>query len=438
MFNHSPERAARLKIWKRNRDHTSGADAIKSGRTAYLAKPSYMSPEDYAAHLQRVEYFPAAARTLQSFTGLVFRKPPVFDAPEALKAVSSVMTSNGASIEEFARHAFKEAAITNDGAILVDFPAAQPGLSVADALKLDIRPFLSFYPAESILETRHTVRGGRKVLAYVRLQDNQDQVRELELVAGNYIVTITRREPGTDKIVEQTRSTPLKNGEPLPSLPIVLLNDGATVGALDDLCELNGVHYNANSALTIALVWISAPIVTLMGVKKDVELVHEPGALWRFEEDTVKAEFLEYQGSGAPLLERRLAEIEKHLAWLGSRMLASEKAAAEAAETVARRHASENSILASMARHVSGKIQEALRILADWWLLDSKAVTFVLNTDFAALPVDPGLLAQVTQLYLNGKLPPQAFYEFLIKGEILGEDWTFEAYMDSLETAPIL
>lgn len=432
---HSPERAAKLSIWKRNRDHCAGADKVKGAKTLYLAKPYYMTDADYTAHLAGVEYFPAASRTLASFTGLIFRKAASFVAPGAISQLGATITATGQTLEEFARDAFAEYATTNDGAILVDFPPSETPLSVADAIAQDIRPFLSLYRAHTILEARYSVRGGRKVLSYVRLADSDDQVRELELIEGQYTVTLHQRSEGNWSIV--SRIVPLKAGRALTAIPLTLLNDSTDRAAFDDLCELNNVHYQHSSKLSTAMLWISAPIVTLVGVADDVKLHHEPGALWRFEGSDAKAEFLEYTGEGVPALERHLERIEKHLAWLGSRMLVTEKAPAEDAGSAARRHSSENSILAMMARHVSSRIEASLKTFADWWGQGGE-VTFKLNTDFAPMPVDPALLAQVVQLNMSGKLPDEAFFEFIQTGELISEAWTYERYRDSIDTDPIV
>lgn len=431
---YSSERAAKLNLWQRNHDHCAGADAVKGAGTAYLAQPHYMTVDQFTAHLAGVEYFPAASRTLNSFTGLVYRKAPALVAPDAIKQLGSAITANGLSLEELSRESFKEYAATNDGALLVDFPPAETPLSVADAIAQDIRPFVSLYPAKAILETRHSVRGGRKVLSYIRLYDSDEQIRELEMIADRYTVTIHQLDGG--EWSEASRTIPLKAGKPLTALPVVLLNDGGTRAAFADLCELNNVHYQHSSKLAIAMIWVTAPIVTVAGVKEDVELKHQPGALWRFTDEKVKTDFLEYKGDGVPLIERNLQQLEKHLAWLGSRMLVTEKAPAEDAGSAARRHSSENSILAMMANHVSSRIEATLKIFADWWGQGSD-ITFKLNTDFAPIPVEPALLSQVMTMANVGQMPREAFFEFLQTGELISEDWTFERYMDSIDTDPI-
>lgn len=435
--DYAPDRAAKLKQWERNRDHTNGVDAVKAAKTKYLPRDRTMSNEDYAAHLIATTYLPAAARTLESHAGLIFRKPPTLTAPAALVSLADVMTADGETAEWLSRWAFREYAISNSGGILIDHPEMPEGTTtLAQAMAMDLRPFASCYPAETILEVAYGVVGGRKRLKLVRLLESETKVRFLEMIDGQYTITIYEEADGEWHIT--SRSVPLSQGKPLTDIPFVHLADAIDRGAIfDDICAENHTHYVKSGEHATALRWLSKPKPWVSGLADDIDLDVSPGAIWRFESPDTKCGFLEMSGTGLKEITDDLNNLKELMAQLGSRLLTSEKAAAEAAETVARRQASENSILASMARHVGSRIEDALRLMAMWVGIDPAAVSFQLSTDFVPTMLDPQMIAQLMALNNAGKLTDRELFEALQKGEIISETVDYEAHQAELDSTNV-
>lgn len=432
----SPERAKKLKRWQRNRDHCAGSDAVKGASTKYLPKREEMSLADYEAHRDATNYLPAAARTLQSHVGLVFRKAPYLAAPATLQGLSEVITADAKTLEQLSRWALREYLITNDGGLLIDHPETTGAMSLADAIALDLRPFVARYSAEAIKEVTYGVVRGRKRLIKVRLQDDAETVRELSLVGGVYTVVIHRKSNG--QWLPSGETTPMVNGNPFDEIPFFPLGDEDEEGAaFDDLVSKNLEHYLAASKHETAMLWLSRPKPWVAGVDTDVTLDASPGVIWRFTSPETKVGMLQLNSDSLSALVNHLSELKEQMAQLGSRMLASEKAVAEAAETVARRQASENSILAAVARHVSGRITDALKVMALWLALSPAEVSFALSTDFLPAPIDPQLLAQLTALNQAGKLTDRELFDALQKGEIISETTTFEAHQAELDSTVI-
>ena len=431
----SPERSKNIRRWQRNRDHTSGVDAVKDAGDIYLPRHSTMSPADYEHHKLATEYFPASARTLESHLGLVFRKPPVLIAPPSLASLSPVISSDAQSLEQLARWAFAEFNITNDGGILIDHPETPANMSLAKALQLDLRPFASRYSAESIREITYAVIGGRKRLVKVRLMDDDNTARHLELVDGVYRVTIWNR--GDKGWGQSRRYSPTVNGQTFDRIPFTYLGNDDTEAVFDDLVNTNITHYLHASKLETAQHWLSRPKPWVAGIDAEVELDIGPASIWRFESSETKCGYLEFSGSGIGAMERQLDRLADRMAQLGSRMLAAEKAVAEAAETVARRQASENSILASNARHVSERLTEALRVMAAWMGEDASKVTYSLSTDFIPATIDASLLGQLIAMNQAGKLSDRQLFDNLQRGEIISEAVTYAQHQAELEATPL-
>lgn len=432
IFEHSPERAGRLQNFKRTKDHCAGVDRIKNAREVYLPRHSDMTNADYKRYLDAVVYFPGAAQTLKMFTGLVFRKEYDLRAPNSLLAIRDVVTTDGKTLEQSLRWAFREFAQTRDGGYLVTHPEVPQGASLADVFEQDLRPFLAPFSAESILEVSYGVRGGRKVLKRVRLREDDKTVLDLRLVRGAYIIEKHVETTGGWLPVET--SQPLMDGKPMSYIPFVWFGDGEDVSAFDDVAALNQTHYMASAELATAMIWLSRPKLVVKGIKDDVQLSMGINSLWRFEDIDVSVEYLEFKASGLSLLENAVKKAVDALGIMGSRMLAvEEKAAAEAVETVLRRQTGENANLAGMARHISNCATEALKIVALWMGADPATVLLTLNTDFVPQPIDPALLGQVIALYQAGRIPNETLFQILRDGEIIPEGLDYETYAALLE-----
>ncbi len=427
-LEYSTDRLEKKKIWKRNRDQAAGADAAKANAREYVAQRKSLSPEDYDSIMAGAEYFPMAARTLQSFVGLVFRKAPTFDGSDGFP---EAISSDGHTPEEFVRLQLREYMVVNDGGILLDAPDTPKGATDAAIAKMKLFAYQTFYKAESIREIRYKAINGYKKLVYVRLVEDDDNGRELELINGVYQATVWNRTDANGW--RKTVIVPKARGVVLDEIPFIYLGDDDDGSAMDDLCATNVTHFNKSFLLSQAALWVSAPVMVVAGVDEDVELENSPGAFWRFEDASTQWGFNEYKGDGVPLIERELDRLEAHSSMLGSRMLIQEKSVSEAEGTVARRQAGENSILASMARHISSRSTKAFKLQAKMMGLDPTPVRYTLSTDFIPGHADPALVGQLLALRVANKIPQEALFEALQRLDIINESWDYEQYEAALD-----
>jgi hypothetical protein len=430
-LDYTTDRQRRLASWTRNRHHTDGNDAVKNPSVVkdYVKQKSTMDNDDYDFVMAGTEYFAMAARTLQSFGGLVFRKDPLFDGNLLFPEAVSV---EGQTAEELARAIFREYMITNDGGVFVDTPDTPAGVSVKELEKLNLYSYQTLYPAESIREIRFKAINGRKRLVYVRLVEDEDHGRELELVDNVYVATIWKK---TADGWKSSTITPLIGDKPLNDIPFIPLSDSSNGAAMDNLCATNVVHFVKAFLLANAAAWVTAPIMAIAGAKPEEtdDLDASFGAYWVFENENAKWGFIEYKGDGVPIIERDLDRLEQHGSMLGSRMLIQEKSVSEAEGTVARRQAGENSILASAARHVAAVETKALKLQATMMGKDATEVKYTLNTDFVPAIMEPAFLTALFSGREKNLIPNEAYFEALQKGDVVDASWTYEQFAAALE-----
>ncbi len=424
-----PRIARHYPRWKRNRDFIEGEYAVKGCKTAYLPLASSKQEEaDYLIYLDNVEFYPAASKTVDGWMGLMFRLAPALVAGDLMAQLCKCITASGDELDELAEVVAREILVTDFTGLLVDHAPSMPGLSLANAVAQGFRPFVGVYPAENILEVSQAFVGGMKRISYVRLLDDDATVRELALEDGIYVVRIHK--DGGDGFNLVSETVPMRNGKPMTDIPFVLVNTSnsitPTTAPADHSVNLNLNHYRVQGRLTLSHMFASYPQAYICGVSQETadELFRSPQVVWTFEDSDTKVDYLEYSGAGVGSIEKKLDKLEVHLGNMGGRIIAADKIAAEAAETLSIRRASENAILAAISRTISRKIKVALQMVSDW--VDGGEVDFALNTDFVPTPMSAAEQTATTATVQAGILSRQSAFDRMVEGEVVNVTHTWE------------
>lgn len=432
----------------RARHFLEGEDTIKAKGQTYLPKSSADQPANsYKLMKDQTIFYPASSRTLEGLAGLIFRKPPVVDgAPEGsvMARILSALTSEGEDINTFAYNVICERLTSNFMGLLVDMPAdeADANLSGDELVNQDMRPFVNLYTFESIVSREYKTLRGVRTLTYVRLRDPDLSERELRLVDGEYWVTIHRHD-GV-QLHEGTPFQPLRKSKPLTRIPF-FLNTRIVNGVIEQspiakVANLNLTHYRNEGLIAMSKLFQASPQGYVFGVDwpidpktgKPFKPVVSPGTFWTNPTgEHVQIGYLEYQGKGLDDLRADREEIKDLMAITGARMIAGEKIAAEAPETLAIRRASENSALATVANLTSKAIQDALNELADWMGLPH--VKFQLNTDFLPQPMTAAELQAHVSALQAGALSHETFFLAMRDGDLLNPTLTYEVERERMK-----
>lgn len=428
--------AAHHQRWTINDDVTAGHYSVKPKGTTYLPKAfSEQSPEEYEAFKAHVSFYPAANRTLTGLLGLMFRRDPVLENDGTIEhSLKDVITRDGKSINQLAREVSQKFLKTGYLGLLVDHPAGT-ATSAADAIAEGYRPFVCQYAAESILEIKSGVVGNKTGITYVRLLDDDKTVRVLELIDGIYTVTIHRKVGST--WVPDAPVVPKRAGQPLREIPFILLSENDDVepqpAILDHVVQLNLDHYRVQGLLSTCHLFISTPMLFAKGLQSsEVEkLVVSPGAILGFESENADLKWVTPSGDGIPSIERQLDRTEDKLAVVASRILARQKAVAEAAETEALRQGAENSVLATIANMISQKITAALKLVSDW--TDGSDVRYQLNTDYLPAQMDAAEIKALFEVYSQDGMSFESFFYALRDRGVHNETLTLEEEQNRME-----
>lgn len=463
--------------WQKNRDAAAGQKAIKARGTTYLPKLSgHNDPVDgqpkYDVYKEYALWYSATGRTVDGLHGLIFRKPPQIEYPESIKDGSEFirddLTLNGKSITEILQEIVTEVIIVNRVGIMIDIPTITPGLvdekgmvTVATLEKENIRPYVSIYEAEDIINWSHSRVNNKWVLSKVVLKEilweqNEDDEFKIEKIEQYRVLDLAPMEEGSNNVYYRQRvyksnrkvldkgESPLDdpvdeffprvNGENLDYIPFFIVSAKGEDWDIDysiinGLSDVNIAHYRNSANYENGLMWTGNPTPVLSGYPEDKEEVKLGSTEALILSIGGDAKFLEFTGTGLSEIRQAMEKKEGIMAALGARIIAAEKRQVEAAETAEIHRAGENGVLANVANSVSIVMSKVLGIISEWSLMNAAdQISIELNTDYIPTGMDPQMLSSLVQAVQSGAISPQTFFYNLQKGELIpaGVDYDTE------------
>lgn len=455
-----PEYCAAKAKWRTVRDAAAGEIAVKAAGQRYLPANPNQTVEEYDAYRMRGSYLGATGRTITALSGLIFRKAVTVVAPDAVKALLEDVTMGGESIEDLAKRMAIELLTTNRLGLLVDFPSAPLGedgkpiklSNAAQATALGMRPFVSFYGAESIRNwDQERVNNKRQPTLIVLdesgplkrsatdrfVREEVERRRELRLEGGIYVQEVHTKNTGG--WASEGVTIPQANAKSFTYLPFVPVSGGKlSLDVVDPstlpLAEKNLSHYRTRTQYKHGAFYTALPTSVMTGYTKRKDAAGKPidekfpigsSQMLVLPDKDTKVWYHEFKGDGLGTLERELDREEREMALLGAHLMTPQKAGVEAVGTAQIRTAGETSVLAEIATTISRALTRVAEILGEW-VGASGEISVTVNKDFMPASIDPQLFAQLLAAVQAGTISPQTFFWNLQQGELIEEGKTFE------------
>lgn len=442
-------------IWAKCRDAVADQEAVHLAGERYLPKLEKQSDKEYKAMVGRTLYYNATGRTLDGMTGLIFRRPPTTEAPEAfMEFMGRDADTLGTPLLAFFEKTVDQVMTVGRVGLLADYPPIGEVRTLAEQQAAGARPFLRIYEAETIINWRTSRVNNQTVLSLVVLAEVHEEVdgfgvkqtpqrRVLKLEQGVYQVEIWRNIEGADKKVEWQMvdgpMAPMQGGKSMGYIPFLIcgpLGVEANVAKppMLDLVNVNLSHYRTTADYEHGLHFtgLPTPIVTGHQFGENEEFALGSTVVKAFGNPEAKAFFLEFQGGGLVQLSKRLEEKEAMMAALGARMLAAEKRQAETAETAAIHRSGENSVLASLANAASQALSLALTWCLAFAALDGDAKV-ELNTDYLPSGMTAQELTALVAAWQGGAISHITLLDNLARGEIARQGVTAEQEIERIK-----
>lgn len=406
------------------RDCVKGQREIKKREKKYLPDPDETEPDlaernaRYKAYLARSVFYGVTGRTLRGLVGLVFDKDPAIEIPDMLKVVKEDATGSGTSLFQQSQAALSDVVALGRAGILTDYPKTTAPTNRKDALEGNIRPTITRYRPEDIINWRTRTVGAKTLLSLVVIKESYvveddgfaetvgTQHRVLRLTPeGIYTVELHRDLEQKGMAVFDSFTPTDGKGQPLREIPFSFIGAEDNDPSMDrspllDIAELNLAHYRNSADYEESVFIVGQPTPVLAGLTK--QWVEE--ALKGRVRLGSRAAIPLPAGGSAELLQadpntmamEAMKHKEDQMIALGAKLLensGTQQTATEATQD----NVMDNSVLGTCARNVSMAYRKAL----NWaWLYmtgeivdDPEVIDYELNTDFAAR----GLTAQDRQ-----------------------------------------
>ena len=457
VMNTYPEYSQLSERWSVCREVIEGEDVVKSKGEKYLPMAVLKNHDEqvarYAAYKMRTPFIPFTYMAYQVQHAMVFRRTPTIMCSEDFKTSGKLdnVDGKGNSLYQFSSNSFDDLLKTGFGGILLDMPKAEPGMTKYDAEKKGIRPYLTYYPAERIINKIYDNSSGISRLKLVVLKEKVDVYKdEFILTAKDRYRVLAIND---DNVYEQRIWTPVYddkgeikdiemevvpisiNGEQLNYIPFVLMpTDNAEKPPLYDLAMMNIHHYQIMADYYNGLHKVTMPTGYITGYTpsdnedEDDEITLGGDVFITEENSDAKFGMLSYAGEGMQHTKEGIDKIENLIAGIFMKSIAPDKKTSETAESAYVHRSGENARLATFARNVSEKLSQIVQWYAKWNGYDTP-VEIHLNYDYETMALDPNIINSIANISGQGKFPLYCVFYILKQQELIDPDMNFDDYI---------
>ena len=434
-------------VYSRCRATVAGGDAVKALGAEHLPPLSGADFDANAAYLQRALFFNATQRTLDAFVGMALAKPAAKVIPAALEPIAEDMDGAGTTLETFVRAAVSEVLTVGAGVALIDYPERQANIVTAQQERIaNLRPFVAWYPAETILDYR-TDKVGFTFLRLLEEHIEEDgewavkaipQVRVYDLVEGFVRIRVYRKmDTGAFEIVGGEVFPTGPSGAKLERIPARWfgpVEDAPGKPPMLDLIDVNLAHYRNSADMEHALHFTGLPTPYAAGVDASdfpKGLVLGSTSAYAFSDAQAKIAFATYGAEGLGALEKAMDRKVEYMAALGARMLAPDTESPESGKARAIRATGENSALAKLADSVSGSVVWVLQTMAEWAGIAGD-IAYSLDTDYLPERIGAQELVALVTSWQAGAISSPELFESLQAGGVIRDDKDYEEHEEEV------
>jgi hypothetical protein len=443
-----PEYTSNLNLWRKVRDCAEGSQAVKSGKTKYLPQPnpsdnSRDNTERYDAYVARASYVNFTGATLDGMLGMVFREPETVELPTQLEYLLDNANGAGLTLNQMARRAAWDLLATGREGLLVDYPAVESGLSVAEISSRNIQANILIYPAESVINWRTEVVGAITKLTMVVLREPTQVIdpdgyssteyiyhRVLRLDQSVYTSTLYD-EQGAIVYESIPRKSDGSTWDVIPFIFCGAQNNDERVdkAPLLDIADLNIAHYHNSADFEESCFLVGQPTPVVAGLSQHwVEEVLKNGMMIgsrRIIPLPVGGTASLLQASPNQMPDRGMEMKELQLVRVGARLI-QDNTGSETAEAAKIRFAGQNSKLGALVGNLESAIQQCL-VWCAWFMgAPDTEIVYEMNREFYAKTADPQLIVAQIQLLDRGVIAMQDVRYTLREHGVLSPDRTDE------------
>ena len=427
-------------------------DVVTSNVTQYIKSIDSSDVQRNERYKDDARLTNFTSRTKAGLVGAVFRKEIEVVLPDSIAYLEGDSTGNNLPLDKLAQETTGEVLQSGRYGLLVDFPASEDGLTVAEVADMNLKARINKYKAESIINWQNTIENGIHMLTLVVLREivdaisedgftwaQQVQYRVLRLLDGVYIQQLYNEK---GEIVHEytPRDFTGSSWEFIPFVFVGSEDNDTEVDAspLFDLASLNighlrnsadyeeSVHVTGQPTLIIstnmsAEEFKSAnPAGVTIGARRGHNLGPDGTAIM-------------LQASPNQLADVAMQRKEEQAVMMGARLV-MQAGTNETAEAARIKHTGESSVLATIVRNVEDAINQCL-FWADRFMsveTNEDDIIFEINKQFFDVVLDPQMIVAQLQLFNSGIIASRDIRDTLRRTSTIKADRTDEDIDDDI------
>jgi hypothetical protein len=458
-------------VWSDARDVMGGTRALLANVEKYLPKHPKERDADYSRRAKRAVLYNAYARTIKGSVGLIFARPCQLgdDVPRDLRTHWEDLDGLGTHGDVWLRGLATDGAATGTAGFLVEYPATDGPVTLADQQARNLRPYWVPVKAEDIVTwDLGTTSTGRTTLTMLALRESVDRrvgrfgiekVKRIRVYYHDPATGLVSAEVWEEMTTEQGKEFavvaeyPIVGPSRIPFVPLLL---GAPTSFLTaappllDLLDLNVTHFQVKAGRLHLMHLCCVPIPVRKGY---VAPLSQDGAAPApriglapnvLQDLPPEGDFFWREPAGtafAPTAEE-LRELEKQMAAIGLAFLAAETRQAETAEAKRIDSLAQNATLIALAGTIDDAVEQGLALHAEYLGLARTAPagvpsggSFSTNRDFERTVLDPGTLKTLSEMQGAGQLTLDTLWALMEQGGSLPDGFDARKERAELERA---
>ena len=283
----TPDIATMVPYWNEVTAILNGKEAVQQAGTEYLPKFTDEDENDYKFRLKVAKFTNVYRDVVEGLASKPFQDEVALVQGDSGKEIPQFAKEFIENVDGFGNNLTAFAALTFFNGInyaidwiFVDYPSVDNPeiLTIAEAKKLNLRPYWRHVLGKNVCEVRTAMRGAEEIITYFRyiepaFGDEPLHVREFELVDGSVKWKLY------EKVIKDTSGEPdyivVKEGElSIDVIPMVPFMTGRRDGGsfkfyppMQDTADLQITLYQNESALEYIKILACYPMLATEGVK---------------------------------------------------------------------------------------------------------------------------------------------------------------------------
>jgi len=427
---------------KKCRDFVAGESAVKGEGETYLMKfDPTMMVDRYNLYKEEAQTVGLTSAFHESLLGALTRRQPTITIPTAADWLLDTFGDRGQGLQLWLLEALGSQLTSGNDFVFLDYPSQE-----AESIRLgiDVKPYPIMIRAEDIIATNVEMVGSAQVLTEFRfsvneldpsnkLFDDKERTRVVRLFLKDGLAY--RQDYVQDKEEGELMEFVLK-GKRLDVLPVFSWSGQMkpVTPLLLAMADLDQHSYNQQSRSNHYSLLMGTSTLVVTGVTGDeADSFQGLGGIFTTESEQAKFSMLGLDPSIVAAYETKLATNRLTAAALGARMFAQESKQAETAEALSIKNAGSHATLGQLATTFGKVLQEILAFTIYWdtgVMPTPVDVAVEFSKDFIPAVLNGTDLTALVGARLQGAITDRVFYEALVKGELIAEDYLFEEFVE--------